>query len=272
MTGWYQRFNPGYAGISAPLENLLKMGRTYSWKEEQETSWSLLKEKLSTAPVLAYPMLENGFRLYTDASDLAVGAVLANQDNRPICFLSRKFNKAELNYSTYEKELLAVVFALKKLRHYLLGQQFDLYTDNNAVRHLVNKADPNARICRWILAIMEFNFAIHHLPGSANVTADYLSRFPSLESATGVDTEEIYFTEHSTTEYEEELTQIINFLVEPDWTNEKDKLKKLYIKTRRYFIHKDRLFRLTKDGIQWVVPKGKRRDVLQECHDGMAHL
>lgn len=174
---------------------------------------------------------------------------MTNKDDKPICFISKKFNQAETNYSTYE-ELLAVVFTLKKLRHYLLGQEFTVFTDNNAVRHLVNKPDPNAKISRWILPMSEFKLVVHHIPGIRNVTADYLSRYPPKAQVYELG-DETFLMERNDNEFEEALTC-------PDWSKEKSELQMIFKKTRNYFIHQNRLYRKTKDNIEWVVPKDLR--------------
>lgn len=137
-----------------------------------------MKEAIANAVTLRYPDPNAPFKLYTDASEVGIGAVLTREGDedgeRPVCFLSRRLQASEHNYATVEKELLAEVYALKKLRKY----QFDLYTDNAAVRYLFQKAEPNQRLQRWILAIQEFRLKVHHLPGKQNVVADVLSRYP----------------------------------------------------------------------------------------------
>lgn len=145
---------------------------------DQKKSFQELKEAIANAVTLRYPDPNAPFKLYTDASEVGIGAVLTQEGDedgeRPVCFLSRRLQASEHNYATVEKELLAEVYALKKLRKY----QFDLYTDNAAVRYLFQKAEPNQRLQRWILAIQEFRLKVHHLPEKQNVVADVLSRYP----------------------------------------------------------------------------------------------
>ena len=115
-----------------------------------QKSFDMLKRALITAPVLAYLDFSKPFLVATDASSAAVGAVLSQFDENgrehPIYFASRSLNEAVKNYSLYEREGLAIVFALKKFRHYLLCQKFKLFTDHEALKYVINNRDPHGRI------------------------------------------------------------------------------------------------------------------------------
>ena len=91
-------------------------------------------------------------------------------------------NEAEKNYSTYEIEGLAIVFALKKFRHYLLCQNFKLFTDHEALKYVINNRDPHGRIARWISIFSEYDFEVVYRPGPRNANADYLSRPAQIDS------------------------------------------------------------------------------------------
>ena len=119
------------------------------------------------------------FELMCDASDFAVGAVLGQRrDGKPfvIYYASKTLDSAQMNYSTTEKELLAVVFALNKFRSYLLGSKSVVFTDHAVVRYLMSKQDAKSRLIRWILLLQEFNLTIKDKKGVENVVADHLSR------------------------------------------------------------------------------------------------
>ena len=116
--------------------------------------------------------------LTTDASNQGLGAVLS-QNGHPCLFISRTLNKAEENYTTSEKELLAIVWAMKRLRHYLLGNKFKIKTEHRALVLLHNVKDPSSRLMRCRLRIEEYDYEIEYVKGKENKVADCLSRlFP----------------------------------------------------------------------------------------------
>ena len=112
MTGYYRRFIRGYATLSRPLTDLLKKDG-YEWNLEAARSFQALKKALMTAPVLALPNFELQFEVETDASNFGIGAVL-QQKGHPIAFISKKLGARWQKLSVYEKELLAIVFAVQK--------------------------------------------------------------------------------------------------------------------------------------------------------------
>ncbi|KAM8701775.1 hypothetical protein ACLKA7_001266 [Drosophila subpalustris] len=122
MASWYRRFVPNFATLVQPMTELLKKGRKWSWDEKQEEALCQLKEKLTTAPVLACPDFSAKFVLQTDASDYGLG----DDQERVIAYASRKLLKAEMNYSVTEKECLAIVWSIRKLQCYLEGYHFDV--------------------------------------------------------------------------------------------------------------------------------------------------
>ncbi|CAN6695209.1 unnamed protein product [Malus baccata var. baccata] len=137
-----------------------------------------LKEKLTSAPIIVPPDWSLPFELMCDASDYALGAVLGQRHKQPhvIYYASRTLNDAQLNYSTTEKELLAVVFALDKFRSYLIGTKVIVYTDHAALKYLLTKKEAKPRLIRWMLLLQEFDMEIRDKKGSENVVADHSSR------------------------------------------------------------------------------------------------
>nr|GFC15919.1 reverse transcriptase domain-containing protein [Tanacetum cinerariifolium] len=114
-----------------------------------------------------------------DASDFAVGAVLGKRIEkhfRPIPYASKTMTEAESNYTTTEKEMLAVVYAFKKFRYYLIMNKSIVYTDHSALKYLFAKKDAKARLLRWILLLQEFDFKVIDTKGAENYAADHLSR------------------------------------------------------------------------------------------------
>lgn len=130
ITGYYRKFIKDYAKIAYPLTRYLKKGMKVNTNDPNYiSSFEKLKEIITNHPILKYPDFRKKFKLVTDASNFALGAVLL-QDGHPICYASRTVNDHEKNYSTVEKELLAIVWATKYFRPYLFGQEFELQTDH----------------------------------------------------------------------------------------------------------------------------------------------
>ncbi|KAB2597246.1 hypothetical protein D8674_000166 [Pyrus ussuriensis x Pyrus communis] len=167
--GFYRRFMKDFSMISRPLCRLLQKDVTFDMNEECVVAFNKLKELLSTAPVIMPPDWSLPFELMCDASDYAVGAVLGQRVNKVphvIYYASRTLNDAQLNYSTTEKELLAVVFALEKFRSYLIGTKVIVFSDHAALKYLLTKKDAKPRLIRWILLLQEFDLEIKDKKGN----------------------------------------------------------------------------------------------------------
>ncbi|CAN6570914.1 unnamed protein product [Malus baccata var. baccata] len=184
--GFYRRFIKDFSKISNPLCRLLQKDVAFDFNKECEKAFNHLKEMLTSAPIIVPPDWSLPFELMYDASDCALGAVLAQRkEKRPhvIYYASRTLNDAQLNYSTTEKELLVVVFALDKFRSYLLGTKVIIYTDHAALKYLFTKKEAKPRLIRWMLLLQEFDIEIRDKKGSENVVADHLSRMVHEEDA-----------------------------------------------------------------------------------------
>ncbi|CEP13073.1 hypothetical protein [Parasitella parasitica] len=184
LCGFYRRHIPAFSDIASPMNKLLKKRVKFEWSINCEDVFTSLKEALVNAVTLVIPGPDTKYHLYTDASDIGIGASLSTMDDdgveKPVLFLSRKLQPAEVKYATVEKELLAVTYAMRKLRKYLLDNEFILFCDNTAVCYLFNKDEPSQRFQRWILCTQEYyRFKIKHLPSRKNAVADALSRFPT---------------------------------------------------------------------------------------------
>jgi len=145
----------------------------------QQEAFERLKEKLCSAPVLVFPNFKLPFILTTDASVVAVGAILSQVQNgleRPIAYASRQLNIAERAYTVSEQEMLALVWATKQFRCYLFGKQFLVRTGHSALKYLQNFADQNSRLMRWSLKLSEMDFVVEHRAGSKIGKVEALSR------------------------------------------------------------------------------------------------
>lgn len=177
--GFYRRFIKDFSKISRPLCNLLAKDTPFVFDSACVEAFEKLRDSLSSAPIMQPPKWSLPFEIMCDASDYAVGAVLGQRvDKVPyaIYYASKTLHDAQLNYTTTEKELLAVVFALDKFRSYLLGSKVVVFTDHAALRHLLTKKETKPRLIRWILLLQEFHLEIRDTKGSENVVADHLSR------------------------------------------------------------------------------------------------
>lgn len=180
LAGWYRRFISNFADVTGPLTDLLKKSKSFTWTEQANSAFNLLKTKLASAPVLVNPDFTKPFTIQCDASQSGVGAVLVQQNfegnDNPIAFMSQKLNKAQRNYSVTEQECLAAVLAVKKFRPYIEGHQFRIITDHASLKWLMSQTDLSGRLARWSLKLQAFCFNIEHRKGSENVVPDALSR------------------------------------------------------------------------------------------------
>jgi hypothetical protein len=157
------------------LDTVKKKDKYFKWTEEAEKSFKVLKEKITEQPILVLPYFGKTFQVRCDASGVAIGAVLS-QDNRPVSYLSEKLNDTKKKYSTYDKEFYAVIQDLKKWRHCLIPKEFVLYNDNQALQFITRQEKLNQRHAKWVEFMQNFTFVIKHIAGTANKVADALSR------------------------------------------------------------------------------------------------
>ncbi|KAL4297838.1 hypothetical protein GQ457_12G015800 [Hibiscus cannabinus] len=139
-----ERFIEDFSKITKPLCSLLEQGSQFEFNEDCTKAFELLKQKLVSTPIVEPTDWTLQLELMCDASDYAVGAVLGQRKGKifhPIYYASRTLNDAQVNYSTTEKELLAVIFAFDKFRSYLMGAKVTIYTDHPAIKYLLSKKD-----------------------------------------------------------------------------------------------------------------------------------
>ena len=180
LSGFYRSFIQNYSTIAKPLTQLLRKDAPYVWGDEQEAAFNLLKEKLCSAEVLAYPNFNEHFYLYTDASGIGLGAALMQPDHRgklrPLAYASRVLNSAEKDYSTCHKEALAVIWSLRHFKDIIHGYPITVKTDHAPVVELFKSKDLSGKLARWRLTVLDFQPTFEYLPGKSNIVADSLSR------------------------------------------------------------------------------------------------
>ena len=179
LLGFYRKFIKDFAKITKSFTRCLKKGEKIVHTPEYLEAFERCKNILSNGPLLQYPDFDKPFILTTDASNYAIGAVLSQGplgSDKPIAFASRTLNAAEQNYSTIEKELLSCVNFTKYFRPYLFGRKFTIITDHKPLQWLNNLKEPNSRLMRWRLKLMEYDYEIIYKKGKENKVADALSR------------------------------------------------------------------------------------------------
>lgn len=174
LTGYYKKFVQNYGRIAAPLTDLLKKD-AFKWGEKEQQAFEALKESMITVTVLAMPDFSKPFEIEADASNTGVGAVLM-QNKRPIAYFSQVLSQKARLSSVYEKELAALIFAIKKWHHYLRGHPFIIRTDQKALKHLLEQKEMDCDQQKWVSKLMSLKFEIHYKPGSENRAVDALSR------------------------------------------------------------------------------------------------
>lgn len=253
---WYRRFIPNFASLVKPLTDLLKKDRKFHWSQECEESFRKAKECLVAAPILTCPDFSKPFVVQTDASDFGIGAVLTQEfeeGEKVVCYLSRSLNRNERNYSTTEKECLAVLWAIEKLRPYLEGVKFTVITDHHSLIWLSRLKDPVGRLARWAVRMQQFEFDIIHRKGKDHVVPDMLSR--SVPVLAGI-------SDQTNDPWIEKMIGKIekNPLSFPSWRVEQGKLFK-FVKPNHVVVHE------TNNEWKLVVSKSDRKKILELNHD-----
>ncbi|XP_071912445.1 uncharacterized protein [Coffea arabica] len=269
---FYRRFIKDFSKIGAPLFQLLQKDVAFEFDDKCERAFDKLKELLTSPPIIQPPNWNLPFEIMCDASDHVVGAVLGQRVGKAahvIYYASRALNGAQLNYSTTEKELLAVIFALEKFRSYLLGAKVIVFSDHAALRYLMTKKDAKPRLIRWILLLQEFDLEIRDKRGSENLVADHLSRIPVGEDSEPLKDafpEEHLFSLNSQLPW---YADLVNYLVTGNfpagWPKSKrDKLKS----DAKYFIWDDPYLwkRCADQVMRRCVSEMEFQSILAFCH------
>lgn len=179
LCSYYRKFVENFAQIVKPINRLLKKDIKYEWNEECQKAFDLMKVKLTTPPLLIYPDFEKDFIIRTDSSDYGCGAILSQgkiREDLPICYMSKTFNKHQIKYNTTQKELLAIIEALRYFRPYVYLRKATIITDHQALVWIMSCKNPSPRVMRWKIELSSYSFDIIHRPGLLNESADALSR------------------------------------------------------------------------------------------------
>ena len=186
LCSYYRRMVKDFAHIAFPLHNLTKKDVPFIWTPECESAFLALRERLISSPIVAYPDFDKPFVLTTDASAQAIGAVLSQEHDgieRVVAYYSAALTPTAQRYGAYDREFLAIVSAIRKFKHYLMGTSFTIVTDHKPLVDLRTSSyekvrDPHNRRARWMTEIDPLNWTIQYKPGVKNMNADQMSRHP----------------------------------------------------------------------------------------------
>jgi hypothetical protein len=174
LTGYYRNFVRNYGRIATPLTTLTKKD-AFSWTPEATKAFEQLKEVMCKAPILTTPDFTKTFIMECDASGNGIGAVLM-QEGRPLAFESRPLKGKDLYKPIYEKELMAILHALKKWRPYLIGRHFKVKIDHDSLKYFLEQRLSSEEQQKWVTKILVYDFEIVYKKGKQNVVVDALSR------------------------------------------------------------------------------------------------
>ncbi|GKA99281.1 reverse transcriptase domain-containing protein, partial [Tanacetum coccineum] len=278
--GFYRRFIKDFSMISKPMTQLLMKDVKFDFSNDCKKAFNILKEKLTTTPIIISPDWNAPFELMCDASDFAVGAVLGQRIDgkfKSIYYASKTLNNAQEHYTTTEKELLAVVFPFDKFCQYLILSKTVVYTDHSALKYLFSKEDAKPRLIRWVLLLQGFDIEIKDKKGAENLAADHLSRLENPDLGTFMEEEitdefpdehlMILKAEHNNDEpwYDDYVNYIVGKIVPPNWTPEKR--RRFFSQVKNYFWDEPYAFKLCSDNVMRRFIAGNEiLKILGHCH------
>ena len=283
LCSYYRRFIHSFAKIAKPLHSLTEDSVPFKWNDEAENAFQILKNKLVSSDVLAFPDDNAPTEIHCDASSYGLGATLVQIQNgkeRVIAYASRCLKKHEKNYTATELECLAVIYAVSIYRPHLYGRKFKIVTDHCALCYMLNLKDPHGRLARWALRLQPYDYEIVYKNGRKHKDADALSRNP-VDAAPP--------SEHETLDFAELLCSITDefknigelqdadpkLYVIKEAIRQNDKNSK--IKIDEYTIENNILYKMNNDenGRLWriCIPNKLRKKIIENVHISAAgHL
>jgi transposase InsO family protein len=258
MASWYRRFVRDFSTVIAPLTNLLKKNTRFLWDEACSEAWLSIRDCLVSAPILSCPDFRYEFVVQCDSSDFGLGAVLTQTidgTETVVCYLSRSLTAQERKYSTTEKECLAVLWSIEKLRPYVEGAHFTVITDHHSLLWLNRLISPSGRLARWSVRLQQYDFSIIHRKGKEHVVPDALSRSVPIIEALGL------VREVRDKWYLRLRDSVKRFPAKyPLFQEINGNLCKYVRPIKEYF---------NEDANSWkiIVPREKRPDIIRQCHD-----
>ncbi|XP_058041925.1 uncharacterized protein LOC131199783 [Ahaetulla prasina] len=281
FANFYRQFIPSFAQIALPITNLLKTkGDTkpkpslpLEWTMECQAAFEKLKRLFAAEPILKHPDMDVPFVIQADASDVAVGAVLLqnNVDGKlqPCAFTSRKLTETERRWAIWEKEAFAVHWALRTWRQFLEGSNhpFEVWTDHKNLEALKTPRKLSPKQARWAQYFNRFNFTLHYIPGGKNFLADALSRLPQYNCTRSDVVQPILPVQQLAAPA---ITRS-HSKAKPSFPDELTKSFKEALNSDDWYLAHSHECTLC-DGLAWIgmklyVPLSLRETILQRCHD-----
>lgn len=261
MTSWYRRHIENFSIIIAPLTRLLRKNARFIWDNACEDAFQKLKGCLVAAPVLSCPDFSREFTIQCDASNYGIGAALTQKfddGEKVICYLSQSLTRQQRNFSTTEKECLAVLWSIEKLRPYIEGSHFKVITDHYSLLWLSKLENPSGRLARWSVRLQQYDFEIIHRKGKEHLVPDALSRSVPIVNTVTITSESPSKDRWYNKLCEEVKLRPIKY---PKFRLENNILYKAINSKSEYGFRNDQN--------EWkiVVPKDKRSNLLHQSHD-----
>lgn len=277
LCAYYRRFVENFSVIAEPLTRLTRDNVPFAWQDDQEDAFNELRRRLQAAPILAHFDENAATDIHTDASNFGLGAVLIQWQNgteKVIAYASRSLSKAETNYSTTEKECLAVVWAITKFRPYIYGRPFRAVSDHHSLCWLANLKDPSGRLARWSLRLQEYDITVVYKSGRKHSDADCLSRAPVDAAPPDREDDDFPFLAVVTTtdmaqrqRADPGLRPLIEHLEGLDVAVPRAFARGLSSYSIRNRVLYKRNFQHNKETFLLVVPSDLRPEILHACHD-----
>lgn len=259
LSSYFRKFIKDFSLISGSLYDLVKKGVTFEFGVKQREAFELLKNKLTSKPILSIYSPGDETELHCDASSRGYGAVLlqrkSDQKFHPIFYFSKRTTEVESHYHNYELETLANIHALRRFRVYLQGIPFKIITDCNALIMTLNKKEINPRIARWALALQNYDYKTEHRPGKRMQHVDALSRSNS-----------ILVVEPNTFEFELAVCLKQDSII---------KELRTYLETKQdkmYEMRNGIVYRKKNKQILFFVPRAMEQDLLYKYHNDFGHF
>lgn len=278
---YYRKFQKNYAHLTSKFENQLKRKNKFIWGKDENQTFNEIKKKFLECVVLRHPDFSKPFYLGCDASAHCIGAELFQlddqEDHQVICFISRKLNKHERNYTITEKELLAIVFSCRKLRNYLLGNKVIVRTDHKALIFLKSCKLSHGRIMRWALLLQEYDLHYEFISGRENLVPDFLSRIGDSTEINNNNNEYKIFIMIRGDEVKKLVNKIKqNLGSDKKYIEIKEKLEKEDANINQYYVIKDELLfkRCHEKSNIWkiYIPDQLLKEVITYYHENLGHV